>query len=115
MISVVFFSFGSGQVSVGKFIGKICDLLGDANVQVRTAAIDSLVDIYHHVGVKVRVDLGKRGLPPAKLQQLFSRFDEIDVSSNNVNHGGLSDETSAEVQYHSLFSKQYSFILHTEY
>ena len=66
--------------------------------QVRTAAFDSMVDIYSHVGVKVRIDLGKRSLPPAKLQQLFGRFDEIDASTNNVDHG-RGDDISDEVQH----------------
>lgn len=35
-------------------------------VQVREAAITTLVDVYRHVGERVRADLGKRGLPAAR-------------------------------------------------
>lgn len=35
-------------------------------LQVREAAITTLVDVYRHVGEKVRADLGKRGLPAAR-------------------------------------------------
>lgn len=95
-------SFGSGQITVGKFIGRICDLLGDANSQVRSAAIDSMVVIYRHVGVKVRIDLEKRGLPPARMQQLFNRFDELDSTTNHISRscGEPSDEVSS---LHSLW------------
>lgn len=63
---------------MSKHVGKICELLGDANAQVRSVAIDTLVEIYHHVGVKVRIDLSKRDIPPAKLQLILQKFDEID-------------------------------------
>jgi CLIP-associating protein 1/2 len=70
--------FGSGQVSVSKYVGRICEMLGDANGQVRAVAIETLVEIYRHVGVKVRIDLSKREIPVAKLQQILQKFDEID-------------------------------------
>ena len=52
--------------------------------QVRTCAVDTLVDIYSHVGVKVRIDLSKRGLPAQKLNMLNAKFDEVDGSHGNV-------------------------------
>ena len=60
----------------------MCDLLGDATVQVRGTAMESLVEIYRHVGVKVRMDLSKRDIPGPKLQQIFQKFDEIDKGEN---------------------------------
>ena len=35
--------------------------------QVRDSAINSLVEIYRHVGEKVRVDLSKKGIPSSRL------------------------------------------------
>ena len=84
-------SFGAGQISVSKFVGKICDLMGDANAQVRAASLNCLVEIYQHVGTRVRIDLTKKGLPAAKLQMIMQKFDEIDkdgggfVGGNGVN------------------------------
>ena len=75
-------SFGTRQISVSKYVGKMCDLLGDATVQVRGTAMESLVEIYRHVGVKVRMDLSKRDIPGPKLQQIFQKFDEIDKGEN---------------------------------
>lgn len=88
-----FGSFGSGQISVSKFVGKICDLLSDANAQVRVAAVNCLVEIYQHVGVKVRMDLTKRGLPNAKLQLVLQKFDEVDRDGNGMIGGnGLNGD-----------------------
>ena len=34
--------------------------------QVRDTAINTLVEIYRHVGEKVRIDLGKKGIPSSR-------------------------------------------------
>lgn len=77
-----FLSFGTSQISVSKYVGSICELLGDANAQVRSVATESLVEIYRHVGVKVRIDITKRtNIPPAKLNLILQKFDELDKES----------------------------------
>lgn len=76
-------SFGSGQISVSKFMGGICSLLGDANSQVRSGAMETIVEVYRHVGVKVRIDLSKRGLPSARMGQLTARFNAVDATTGN--------------------------------
>uniref|UniRef100_A0A673CAK6 Cytoplasmic linker associated protein 2 n=1 Tax=Sphaeramia orbicularis TaxID=375764 RepID=A0A673CAK6_9TELE len=53
-----------------------------ASPMVREASITTLVDVYRHVGERVRADLGKRGLPAARLQTIFARFDEALNSGN---------------------------------
>lgn len=75
--------FGSGQISVSKFMGGICSLLGDANSQVRSGAMETIVEVYRHVGVKVRIDLSKRGLPSARMGQLTARFNAVDATTGN--------------------------------
>lgn len=46
---------------------SIVKCLGDPTPAVRDAALNTLVEIYRHVGEKVRLDLEKRGnVPPAK-------------------------------------------------
>ena len=66
-------------MSVSKYVGSICELLGDANAQVRSVAMETLVEIYRHVGIKVRIDITKRNsLPAAKLQIIIQKFDELD-------------------------------------
>uniref|UniRef100_A0A8B9GEF4 TOG domain-containing protein n=1 Tax=Amazona collaria TaxID=241587 RepID=A0A8B9GEF4_9PSIT len=54
---------GAQSLTLSKIVPHICNLLGDPNSQVRDAAINSLVEIYRHVGERVRADLSKKGLP----------------------------------------------------
>jgi len=41
---------------------------------VRDAAILAIVEVYRHVGEKVRVDLTKRGIPPGRRVICFDFF-----------------------------------------
>uniref|UniRef100_A0A8D2LDM0 Cytoplasmic linker associated protein 1 n=1 Tax=Varanus komodoensis TaxID=61221 RepID=A0A8D2LDM0_VARKO len=58
---------GAQSLTLSKIVPHICNLLGDPNSQVRDAAINSLVEIYRHVGERVRADLSKKGLPQSRL------------------------------------------------
>ena len=44
--------------------------------------METIVEVYRHVGVKVRIDLSRRGLPASRMTILNSRFDEIDTTTN---------------------------------
>uniref|UniRef100_A0A8C0E7L0 Cytoplasmic linker associated protein 2 n=1 Tax=Balaenoptera musculus TaxID=9771 RepID=A0A8C0E7L0_BALMU len=55
--------FGAQPLVLSKLVPHLCILFGDSNSQVRDAAILAVVEIYRHVGEKVRVDLYKRGIP----------------------------------------------------
>ncbi|XP_036001011.1 CLIP-associating protein 2 isoform X33 [Fundulus heteroclitus] len=81
-LSATLSTYGAQQLSLSKLVPHLCLLTGDQNPQVREASMTALVDIYRHVGEKVRIDLGKRGLPAARLQTIFSRFDEALNSGN---------------------------------
>uniref|UniRef100_A0A5F8GLK0 CLIP-associating protein 1 n=1 Tax=Monodelphis domestica TaxID=13616 RepID=A0A5F8GLK0_MONDO len=50
---------GAHTLTLSKIVPHICNLLGDPNGQVRDSAINSLVEIYRHVGERVRADLNK--------------------------------------------------------
>uniref|UniRef100_A0A8C5JRH6 Cytoplasmic linker associated protein 1 n=1 Tax=Junco hyemalis TaxID=40217 RepID=A0A8C5JRH6_JUNHY len=58
---------GAQSLTLSKIVPHICNLLGDPNSQVRDAAINSLVEIYRHVGERVRADLSKKGLPQSRM------------------------------------------------
>ncbi|XP_030644529.1 CLIP-associating protein 2 isoform X1 [Chanos chanos] len=75
-------AYGAQPLSLSKFVPHLCTLTGDQNPQVREAAITTLVEVYRHVGERVRADLNKRGLPAARLQSILSRFDEVLNSGN---------------------------------
>ncbi|XP_028255480.1 CLIP-associating protein 1-A-like isoform X10 [Parambassis ranga] len=76
--------FGSQSLTLSKIVPHICNLLGDPTSQVRDGAMNCLVEIYRHVGERVRIDLGKKGLPQSRLNVIFSKFDEVQRSGNMV-------------------------------
>ncbi|KAF4100438.1 hypothetical protein G5714_018634 [Onychostoma macrolepis] len=75
-------AYGAQPLSLSKFVPHLCSLTGDQNPQVREAAMTSLVEVYRHVGERVRADLIKRDLPSARLQAILNRFDEVLNSGN---------------------------------
>ncbi|XP_059520170.1 CLIP-associating protein 2 isoform X13 [Myotis daubentonii] len=76
--------FGAQPLVLSKLVPHLCILFGDSNSQVRDAAILAVVEIYRHVGEKVRVDLSKRGIPPARLEMIFAKFDEVQNSGGMI-------------------------------
>ncbi|XP_030265947.1 CLIP-associating protein 1-like isoform X18 [Sparus aurata] len=76
--------FGSQSLTLSKIVPHICNLLGDPTSQVRDGAMNCLIEIYRHVGERVRMDLGKKGLPQSRLNVIFSKFDEVQRSGNMV-------------------------------
>ncbi|XP_063699950.1 CLIP-associating protein isoform X2 [Culicoides brevitarsis] len=68
--------YGTQSLVVKAYIPPIVLLLGDPHVSVRECALQTLVDIYKHVGDKLRADLKKRDVPPAKMATLEQKFDE---------------------------------------
>ncbi|XP_022787284.1 CLIP-associating protein 1-A-like isoform X5 [Stylophora pistillata] len=92
-------AFGPSSLTVSKFVPHICKLLGDPNSQVRDSAINSLVEIYRHVGEKVRVDLSKKGIPSSRLSIIYAKFDEVARSGNMVvNEPNGSSRVNGEVE-----------------
>ncbi|XP_053077742.1 CLIP-associating protein 2 isoform X32 [Acinonyx jubatus] len=76
--------FGARPLVLSKLVPHLCILFGDSNSQVRDAAVLAVVEIYRHVGERVRVDLCKRGIPPARLEMIFAKFDEVQNSGGMI-------------------------------
>ncbi|XP_075274848.1 CLIP-associating protein 2 isoform X23 [Opisthocomus hoazin] len=76
--------YGAQPLVLSKLVPHLCTAFGDSNSQVRDAAILAIVEVYRHVGEKVRVDLTKRGIPPGRLQTIFAKFDEVRNSGNMI-------------------------------
>uniref|UniRef100_UPI00398E4D71 CLIP-associating protein 2-like isoform X4 n=1 Tax=Pristiophorus japonicus TaxID=55135 RepID=UPI00398E4D71 len=76
--------YGAQSLTLSKIVPHVCTLLGDPNSQVRDTAMSTMVEIYRHVGEKVRADLSKKGVPQARLQTLFGKFDEVQKSGNMI-------------------------------
>ena len=51
--------------------------MGDPTATVRDAAFQTLIEIYKHVGDRLRVDLVKKDVPQHKLAILEQKFDEV--------------------------------------
>ncbi|XP_048848669.1 CLIP-associating protein 2 isoform X11 [Brienomyrus brachyistius] len=81
-LSATLNTHGAQPLALKKIVPFLCTLTGDQNAQVRETATVTLVDVYRHVGEKVRADLSKRGLTAARLQAIFSKFDEALNSGN---------------------------------
>ncbi|KAM6422270.1 CLIP-associating protein 2 isoform 2-T2 [Rhynochetos jubatus] len=92
--------YGAQPLILSKLVPHLCTALGDSNSQVRDAAILAIVEVYRHVGEKVRVDLTKRGIPPGRLQTIFAKFDEVRNSGNmilsSITDKSFDDEESVD-------------------
>ncbi|XP_059124788.1 CLIP-associating protein 2 isoform X2 [Peromyscus eremicus] len=76
--------FGTQPLVISKLVPHLCILFGDSNSQVRNAAISAIVEIYRHVGEKLRFDLCKRDIPPARLEMILAKFDEVQNSGGMI-------------------------------
>ncbi|XP_054241179.1 CLIP-associating protein 2 isoform X15 [Indicator indicator] len=92
--------YSAQPLVLSKLVPHLCTAFGDSNSQVRDAAILAIVEIYRHVGEKVRIDLTKRGIPPGRLQTIFAKFDEVRNSGNmilsSVSDKSFDDEESVD-------------------
>ncbi|NXG15387.1 CLAP2 protein, partial [Grallaria varia] len=92
--------YNAQPLILSKLVPHLCIAFGDSNSQVRDAAILAIVEVYRHVGEKVRIDLAKRGIPPGRLQTIFTKFDEVRNSGNmilsSVGDKSFDDEESVD-------------------
>ncbi|XP_032385214.1 CLIP-associating protein 1a isoform X21 [Etheostoma spectabile] len=93
-------TYGAQGLTLSKIVPHICNLLGDPTSQVRDGAMSCLVEIYKHVGERVRMDLSKKGLPQSRLNVIFNKFDEVQRSGNMMVSSGsdknFEDEDSVD-------------------
>lgn len=70
--------YGTQSVTISKFIPYIATLLSDQSSAVRDTACSTLVELYKHVGERLRKDLQKKNLiPSTRLPALLAKFDEV--------------------------------------
>lgn len=91
---------GTSQLSVKPYIQPIVNLLGDPTATVRDASIQTLVEIYKHVGDRLRLDLRRKEVPASKMAVLEQKFDEVKEeglllksATSHANGNGYQDET----------------------
>ncbi|XP_048029133.1 CLIP-associating protein 1 isoform X17 [Megalobrama amblycephala] len=107
--------YGAHGLTLSKIVPHICHLLGDPTSQVRDGAMNCLVEIYRHVGERVRMDLGKKGLPQSRLNVIFSRFDDVQRSGNMILSAdkNIDDDESVDGGRSSSSSKGVSSVRRT--
>ncbi|KAJ0170134.1 hypothetical protein K1T71_014062 [Dendrolimus kikuchii] len=68
---------GAAELQLRAAVPTLCALVGDPSSAVRDTAMTLLVDVYRHVGERLRQDLKKKELLPAqKFALLEQKFDE---------------------------------------
>ncbi|XP_025078295.1 CLIP-associating protein 1-like isoform X6 [Pomacea canaliculata] len=100
--------YGARSLQLSKTVPAICKLLDDQNGQVRDAAVNTLTEIYRHVGEKVRVDLSRKGIPQQRLAQIFARFDEVKASGNMLPTADMDPISAASREDEVDFAKPVS-------
>uniref|UniRef100_A0A8C7QRP8 Cytoplasmic linker associated protein 1 n=1 Tax=Oncorhynchus mykiss TaxID=8022 RepID=A0A8C7QRP8_ONCMY len=87
--------YGAQGLTLSKIVPHICHLLGDPTSQVRDGAMNCLVEIYRHVGERVRMDLGKKGLPQSRYLHplLCFRYQDKNFEDDDSVDGGRSSSS----------------------
>lgn len=96
---------GADEMMLSGVIPSIVKLLSDPSEKVRETALNTLADIYRHVGERLRVDLQrKHNVPQAKLLLLIEKFDQLKAAGDllplamSSDVGKVSDETDRAIK-----------------
>ncbi|XP_032672003.1 CLIP-associating protein 1 isoform X3 [Odontomachus brunneus] len=74
---------GADEMTLSGVIPSIVKLLSDPSEKVRETALNTLADIYRHVGERLRVDLQrKHNVPQAKMLLLIEKFDQLKAAGD---------------------------------
>ncbi|XP_076652996.1 CLIP-associating protein isoform X3 [Halictus rubicundus] len=96
---------GADEMILSGVIPSIVKLLSDPSEKVRETAMNTLADIYRHVGERLRVDLQrKHNVPQAKLLLLIEKFDQLKAAGDllplamSSDVGKSTDETDRAIK-----------------
>ncbi|XP_076182611.1 CLIP-associating protein isoform X4 [Ptiloglossa arizonensis] len=74
---------GADEMMLSGVIPSIVKLLSDPSEKVRETSLNTLADIYRHVGERLRVDLQrKHNVPQPKLIMLIEKFDQLKAAGD---------------------------------
>ncbi|KAL6443671.1 hypothetical protein ACFW04_001644 [Cataglyphis niger] len=74
---------GADEMALSGVIPSIVKMLSDPSEKVRETALNTLADIYRHVGERLRVDLQrKHNVPQAKMLLLIEKFDQLKAAGD---------------------------------
>ncbi|KAK9504374.1 hypothetical protein O3M35_010721 [Rhynocoris fuscipes] len=101
---------GANCISISRLVPSLVKLLSDPNALVRDNALNTLAQVYRHVGERLRIDLIKKhNLPPTKLPILMAKFDEIKEAGDffpTAQNMNLLDEDEPDRSVPSSASKR---------
>lgn len=87
---------GAQSISLSKFIPGIVKLLSDPTSSVRDTAFSTVVELYKHIGERLRMDLQRKNLvPAARLPVLMQRFDEVKEAGELLFTAVANDRTGS--------------------
>uniref|UniRef100_A0A3Q2W7H5 Cytoplasmic linker associated protein 1a n=1 Tax=Haplochromis burtoni TaxID=8153 RepID=A0A3Q2W7H5_HAPBU len=89
-------TYGAQGLTLNKIVPHICNLLGDPTSQVRDGAMSSLVEIYRHVGERVRLDLSKKVTYTLSHFFFFFFFADKNFEDEDSVDGGRSSSSSSK-------------------
>ncbi|GAB1862568.1 CLIP-associating protein 1 isoform X7 [Camponotus japonicus] len=96
---------GADEMALSGVIPTIVKLLSDPSEKVRETALNTLADIYRHVGERLRIDLQrKHNVPQAKMLLLIEKFDQLKAAGDllplamSSDVGKDSDETDRAIK-----------------
>ncbi|XP_072747906.1 CLIP-associating protein 1-B isoform X3 [Anoplolepis gracilipes] len=96
---------GADEMALSGVIPSIVKLLSDPSEKVRETSLNTLADIYRHVGERLRVDLQrKHNVPQAKMLLLTEKFDQLKAAGDllplamSSDVGKDSDETDRAIK-----------------
>lgn len=86
-------ALNNSQLMLAKFIPSIVASLSDPNSQVRDTAMTTLIEIYKHVGEKLRQDISKKhtNIPAQKYALQFCNDLFLFLSLNNNSNNRMID------------------------
>ncbi|XP_044589311.1 CLIP-associating protein 1-A isoform X2 [Cotesia glomerata] len=92
LLTTILAEHGADSLSLSSVIPSIVKLLSDPNEKVRETAVNTVVNIYRHVGERFRNDLQRNhNLPSAKWQLLVEKFDQIRAEGDLFPHANAMD------------------------
>ena len=91
LILILSYRYGSSSLSLNKLVPSIVKCVSDPTPAVRDAAFNTLVEIYRHVGDKVRKDLETRGSVPSARWVEITRNLAIEIEMNFSDEIGRFD------------------------
>lgn len=95
--------YGSNSIALSKLTPHLVKLLADQNIHVREQAFSTLIEMYRHVGDRLRSDIQKKyasTINPSRLAPLMTKMEELRDSGavlpTSNTEGKYEDETDRQ-------------------